>query len=821
MCFNVRLNFRVLILSILLFTSFNFVSAQTYSLGSISNYTTFRSTANSNSSSLTTCNCPSGKVMVGFEGREGGLVDNFKIICATLNSNGSLSNVSVVNTQVGSSSGGSYYYETFSSPVAMVGANVRVGDELDALTGRGNTIANIGSSSSNSSYTNSLSQFGGSGGASYNDYAPNGYVFVGIRYRSGPYGGGVQFAYAPITVCTPATAPTSITGTTTICSGSSTTLTASGGTLGSGGYYQWYADGCGSGSSLGSGASITVSPTSTTTYYVRRVANCGGTTACYSVTVNVNSNSTAPTAISGSSSICAGSSSTLTASGGSSGTGSSFQWYAGGCGTGTSLGSGSSINVSPSSTTTYYVRRTGTCNTTSCFSQTITVNPLPTVSGGPDKTVCHGTSVLLSGSGANSYSWNNGVSNNVSFVPTQTATYTVTGTSVSGCINTDQVVINLPVAGSSLSQNNENATCVVNQNGWVHFYHSSGRLIASINSQGQDLGSVTATSYVEGSPITVDACTSSNPIYSTSVMGRHWVITPTNQPTSAVLVRFPYSSNEINTLTSAASTNQNANDDLLSPADLGLTKYSNGTSANVNNNASDNCGVGSSTFITQISNGVSTMYSSVNANYVDFSITGFSEFWLHGSSQSSPLPVELTNFTASCEEGNGISIKWSTASEHNSSYFEVLKSEDGHKWRNIAIVSAAGNSVNHIDYGVVDAEKMNGTVYYKLMQYDIDGLSKEYGPISSTCSSLSEMVVKTYPNPSSQEFYIEIIAPESTTTVIAIIDAHGKTVYSRTVDTEKGANLYTFEGLNILPGMYYIQISNDLTTPNVVKHSFR
>ena len=821
MYFNVRLNFRSLILSILFFVSLNFVWAQTYTLGSITNYTTFRSTANSNSSSLTTCNCPSGKVMVGFEGREGGLVDNFKIICATLNSNGSLSNYSVVNSQVGSSSGGSYYYETFSSPVAMVGANVRVGDELDALTGRGNTVANIAASTANSSYTNSLSQFGGSGGASYNDYAPNGYVFVGIRYRSGPYGGGVQFAYAPITVCTPATAPTSISGTTTICSGSSTTLTASGGTLGSGGYYEWYAGGCGSGTLLGTGASINVSPTSTTTYYVRRVANCGGTTGCYSFTVNVNTASTTPTAISGTNSICAGSSVTLTASGGTAGTGSSFQWYAGGCGSGASLGSGASISVSPSTTTTYYVRRTGTCNTTSCYSNVISVNALPSVSAGSDKTICHGTSIVLSGTGANSYSWNNGVVNNDSFVPTQTTTFTVTGTSSAGCTNTDQVVVNLPTAGISLSQNNENATCVVNQNGWVHFYHSSGRLIASINSQGQDLGSVTATSYVEVSPITVDACTSSNPIYSTSVMGRHWVITPTNQPSSAVLVRFPYSSSEINALTSAASTNQNANDDLLSPADLGMTKYSNGTSANVNNDASDNCGVGSSTFNTQINNGLSTIYSSVNANYVDFSITGFSEFWLHGSNQASPLPVELTSFTASCQEGKGVNITWSTASEHNSSYFDVLKSEDGHNWRSVAIVSAAGNSVNHIDYGVVDAEKMNGTVYYKLMQYDIDGKSKEYGPVSSNCNLQNEMLVKTYPNPSSQEFYVEIIAPESTTTVIAIVDAHGKTVYSRIVDTDKGTNLYTFEDLNILPGMYYIQISNDLTTPNVVKHSFR
>ncbi len=212
--------------------------------------------------------------------------------------------------------------------------------------------------------------------------------------------------------------------------------------------------------------------------------------------------------------------------------------------------------------------------------------------------------------------------------------------------------------------------------------------------------------------------------------------------------------------------------------------------------------------------------NAANAHFLtQANITSFSPFSI--ADASTPLPVELTSFTASCQDGKGVNVAWSTASEHNSSYFDVLKSEDGHNWRSISIVSAAGNSVNHIDYSAVDAEKMNGTVYYKLMQYDIDGKSKEYGPVSSNCNYIDEMLVKTYPNPSSQEFYVEIIAPESTTTVIAIVDAHGKSVYSRIVDTDKGTNLYTFEDLNILPGMYYIQISNDLTTPNVVKHSFR
>jgi gliding motility-associated-like protein len=61
--------------------------------------------------------------------------------------------------------------------------------------------------------------------------------------------------------------------------------------------------------------------------------------------------------------------------------------------------------------------------------------------------------VTLTGSGASIYSWNNGVLNGTPFTPSVgTTTYTVTGTSAAGCVNTDQVdvIVNpLPVVSFS------------------------------------------------------------------------------------------------------------------------------------------------------------------------------------------------------------------------------------------------------------------------------------------------------------------------------------------------------------------------------------
>lgn len=86
---------------------------------------------------------------------------------------------------------------------------------------------------------------------------------------------------------------------------------------------------------------------------------------------------------------------------------------------------------------------------------TVVVNPLPVVNGGVDQVICFGTSVTLNGSGATTYSWNNNVSNNVSFVPTVgTTIYTLTGTT-NGCSSTDDVTVTvnpLPTVNAGVDQ---------------------------------------------------------------------------------------------------------------------------------------------------------------------------------------------------------------------------------------------------------------------------------------------------------------------------------------------------------------------------------
>ena len=117
---------------------------------------------------------------------------------------------------------------------------------------------------------------------------------------------------------------------------------------------------------------LTATNLAATTSY-RAVVTSGACAAANSATatVTVSPASVAPTSATASvTTMCGSGSATLTLTGGG-GQGATIKWYTSSCG-GTLAGTGNNLVVSPTSTTTYYGRYEGSCDTTSCASVTIT-----------------------------------------------------------------------------------------------------------------------------------------------------------------------------------------------------------------------------------------------------------------------------------------------------------------------------------------------------------------------------------------------------------------------------------------------------------------
>jgi hypothetical protein len=150
-----------------------------------------------------------------------------------------------------------------------------------------------------------------------------------------------------------------------IASGAQTTLNVT--ATGTSATYQWYVGNppnTGTMATNGTNSSLTVSPTTTTTYWVR-VTACGGHLDSNGATVTVTAcvPPSAPAPNASPSTIASGQSSTITET--PTGTGPfTYQWFTGTSGnTASPIGgaTNSSVTVSPTTTTSYWVRVTGQC----------------------------------------------------------------------------------------------------------------------------------------------------------------------------------------------------------------------------------------------------------------------------------------------------------------------------------------------------------------------------------------------------------------------------------------------------------------------------
>lgn len=99
---------------------------------------------------------------------------------------------------------------------------------------------------------------------------------------------------------------------------------------------------------------------------------------------------------------------------------------------------------------------------------------------------------------------------------------------------------------------------------------------------------------------------------------------------------------------------------------------------------------------------------------------------------SSPLPVELTGFTAQWEGGQAL-LEWETASELHNSHFDIQRSIDGNRWDVIGQVEGHGTTNQAQHYQFLDgaaAAAAEGRLFYRLQQFDFDG-TNEFSPVVS------------------------------------------------------------------------------------------
>ena len=250
-----------------------------------------------------------------------------------------------------------------------------------------------------------------------------------------------------ITVSSLPSQPNTISGFLSVCQGSSQTYSipaVAGATS-----YSWSLPSGWSGSSTSTSITCTVGATGGN-LAVSANNGCGTGTARILGT-SVSALPAQPSSISGNSSVCQGSSQTYSTPSVAGAT--SYSWILPSGWSGSSTGTSITCTVGTSGGNLAVSANNG-CGTGAGRVIVVSLLPFPNVNiNSPATTICQGTSLALTASGATSYIWSpsgvSGASINVS--PTTSTTYTVTGTNANGCTATATRVITVTSCSTTLN----------------------------------------------------------------------------------------------------------------------------------------------------------------------------------------------------------------------------------------------------------------------------------------------------------------------------------------------------------------------------------
>ncbi len=287
-------------------------------------------------------------------------------------------------------------------------------------------------------------------------------------------------------------------------------------------------------------------------------------------------------------------------------------------------------------------------------------------------------------------------------------------------------------------------------NNWVPIFDDNGFAIAEIKANGNNLGIINTSLFVNNNPLREDG---TRRLY----LDRNITITPQFQPTTPVDIRLYIRGEEFNTIKNATNSTGSASG-INSISDLGIFKNDDECGNNIINRASS----------------VITTGAKWESDYVLSATIGkFSTFYF-ANKASAVLPLTLLEFSGRLQNNDAL-LNWKTEYELNTMEFIVERSLDGNSYKSIGKVAAANRPGIH-DYRFTDPAINNTgakTVWYRLKQYDIDR-QFVYSKVVTLSPANENTIVRIYPNPVNNILNLSINTAEQDHVKWQIIDATGK-----------------------------------------------
>jgi hypothetical protein len=380
-------------------------------------------------------------------------------------------------------------------------------------------------------------------------------------------------------------------------------------------------------------------------------------------------------------------------------------------------------------------------------------------------------------------------------------TYTVVGTDNIGCTNSSTVSVYSQAFSSQIVSLTTSQTQTQADGSQLTYTNNNCAVIAGVVDavSGNLLGNTTAI-------VTIDSTT---PSYNGQpYCRRHYDITPASQ--GAAIVTIYATQADFDDYNIAATANALP---LLPTEPTDASGYKQNVRVTQVHGTG---GLGSG--VAELKTPTSVLWNtSLDAWVITLFIDSFSGFYIHTGS-ANPLAINLTSFNGLTKDGNDV-LNWTTSSETNNDYFELLYSTDEINYSKISTIASKahnGNSSTPLNYEFTNFNAKEGNNYYKLKMVDKSG-KISMSKIIKLYHQPKGNAVYVSPNPFTNNLNVTIDALQNDDIAITVMDATGKLIQMSNLVIKQGKNKINLDTNNWASGIYFVNVKDSQGATTIIK----
>ena len=320
---------------------------------------------------------------------------------------------------------------------------------------------------------------------------------------------------------------------------------------------------------------------------------------------------------------------------------------------------------------------------------------------------------------------------------------------------------------------------------WVPITGPNGDIVAQINANGNDLGTVTTSFYVNSGATRIN---SGQPYMNRNITINRST-TGAISPANPVRLLLYFTRGEFNNL-------RETDPSLTGVLDLAIVKNEN----------TCNAAMSTGTITRPTITGRFTRGGSAIHGYsLQTDITSFSTFYF--ANANSTLPVDIVKFTASSKNDHAL-LQWDVKNEDGIHFYTIERSIDNLNFSAAGKINA-NNSGNHT-YNFTDfnAAKLAQTVYYRLRVTHADGAEKYTQSSAVKYGRRVHGIVQLFPNPAQTKTSLVLNAVTDEIVQLKIIDNTGRIVVARILSVVRGRNNFDLDVSSLSAGFYYVELTS-------------